>query len=89
MLIDVVLEVWDPRWPLHSLIFLAFFFLKYAGSAAKIMKVKSLSLVRPFAIPRTVAYQALPSMGFSRQEYWSGLPFPSPAKIIGDYKTVW
>ena len=52
MLIDVVLEVWDPRWPLHSLIFLAFFFLKYAGSAAKIMKVKSLSLVRLFAIPR-------------------------------------
>ena len=36
MLIDVVLEVWDPRWSLHSLIFLAFFFLKYAGSAVKI-----------------------------------------------------
>ena len=31
-----------------------------------------------FATPWTVAYQALPSMGFSRQEYWSGLPFPSP-----------
>ena len=31
-----------------------------------------------FANPWTVAYQALPSMGFSRQEYWSGLPFPSP-----------
>jgi len=40
--------------------------------------VKSLSCVQLFATPRTVAYQALPSMGFSRQEYWSGLPFPSP-----------
>ena len=41
-------------------------------------KVKSLSRVRLFATTRTVAYQALPSMGFSRKEYWSGLPFPSP-----------
>ena len=41
------------------------------------MKVKSLSHVRLFAPPWTVAYQAPPSMGFSRQEYWSGLPFPS------------
>ena len=40
-------------------------------------KVKSLSHVQLFAIPRTVAYQAPPSMGFPRQEYWSGLPFPS------------
>ena len=41
-------------------------------------EVKSLSRVRLFATPWTVAYQAPPSMGFSRQEYWSGLPFPSP-----------
>ena len=40
------------------------------------VKVKLLSQVRLFATPRTVACQALPSMGFSRQEYWSGLPFP-------------
>ena len=40
------------------------------------VKVKSLSRVWLFATPWTVAYQALPSMGFSRQEYWSGLPFP-------------
>ena len=40
------------------------------------VKVKSLSCVRLFATPWTVAYQAL-SLGFSRQEYWSGLPFPS------------
>ena len=40
--------------------------------------MKSLSRVRLFATPWTVAYQASPSRGFSRQEYWSGLPFPSP-----------
>ena len=41
------------------------------------VKVKLLSRVRLFAAPWTVAYQVPPSMGFSRQEYWSGLPFPS------------
>ena len=40
-------------------------------------KVKSLSCVRLFATPWTVAYQAPPSMGFSRQEYWSGVPLLS------------
>jgi len=44
-------------------------------------KVKSLSRVRLFATPWTIAYQASPSMGFSRQEYWSGLPFPSPGDL--------
>ena len=43
------------------------------------MKVKSLSRVQLFATPWTAAYQALPSMGFSRQEYWSGVPLPSPS----------
>ena len=43
-------------------------------------KVKSLSYVRLFATPRTVAHQVPPSMGFSRQDYWSGLPFPSPGE---------
>ena len=42
------------------------------------MKVKSLSRVQLLATPWTAAYQAPPSMGFSRQEYWSGLPLPSP-----------
>ena len=42
---------------------------------------KSLSRVRLFATSWTVAYQAPPSMGFSRQEYWSGLPFPSPGDL--------
>ena len=45
------------------------------------VKVKSLSSVWLFATPWTVAYQAPPSMGFSRQEYWSGLPFPSPGDL--------
>ena len=43
--------------------------------------MKSLSRIRLFATPWTVAYQAPPSMGFSRQEYWSGLPFPSPGDL--------
>ena len=41
------------------------------------MKVKSLSRVRLLATPWTAARQAPPSMGFSRQEYWSGVPSPS------------
>ena len=45
------------------------------------VKVKSLSRVRLFATPWTIAHQAPPSMGFSRQEYWSGLPFPSPGDL--------
>ena len=45
------------------------------------MKVKSLSRVQFFVTPWTVAYQAPPSMGFSWQEYWSGLPFPSPGNL--------
>ena len=42
------------------------------------VKVKSLSHVRLFATPWTIAHQASPSMEFSRHEYWSGLPLPSP-----------
>ena len=44
-------------------------------------EVKSLSRVQLFATPWTVAHQAPPSMEFSRQEYWSGLPFPSPGDL--------
>ena len=46
------------------------------------VKVKSLSRVRLFATPWTTAYQAPPSMRFSRQEYWSGVPLPSPITCI-------
>ena len=45
------------------------------------VKVKLLSHVRLFATPWTVAYQVPPSMGFSRQEYWCGLPLPSPGDL--------
>ena len=47
----------------------------------KSLGVKSLSCVQLFATPWTVAYQVPPSMGFSRQEYWSGLPFPAPGVL--------
>ena len=46
------------------------------------MKVKLLSRVRLFATPWTVAHQVPLSMGFPRQEYWSGLPFPSPEGVL-------
>ena len=46
------------------------------------VKVKSLSRVRLLATPWTAAYQAPPSMGFSRQEYWSGVPLPSPLRLV-------
>ena len=46
------------------------------------VKVKQLSCVRLFVTPWTIAYHAPPSMGFSRQEYWSGLPFPSPGDLL-------
>ena len=45
---------------------------------AMVFPVKSLSRVRLLATPWTAAYQDPPSMGFSRQEYWSGVPLPSP-----------
>ena len=46
------------------------------------VRVKSLSCVRLLATPWTAAHQAPPSMGFSRQEYWSGLPLPSPTCLL-------
>ena len=45
------------------------------------VKVKLLSRVRLFVTPWTVAHQALLSVEFSRKEYWSGLPFPSPGDL--------
>ena len=53
------------------------------------VKVNSLCLVRLFDTPWTVAYQAPPSMGFSRQEYWSGLPFPSPGDLPNTGIDLW
>ena len=54
------------------------------------VKVKTLSHVPVLATPWTAAYQAPPYMGFSRQEYWSGVPFPSPVWTWElDYKESW
>ena len=56
--------------------------------------MKLLSLVRLLATPWTVAYQASLSMGFSRQEYWSGVPLPSPVVdirvciIVGEFEEI-
>ena len=52
------------------------------------VKVKSLSRVRLLATPRTAAHQAPPSMGFSRQESWSGMPLPSPGYSLGGRKEL-
>ena len=55
------------------------------------MKVKSESEVAQWcptlSTPWTAAYQATPSMGFSRQEYWSGVPLPSPKKTPNLYQS--
>ena len=55
-------------------------FLGMSGESEKV-KVTSLSPVQLFVTPWTVAHQAPPSVGFSRQEYRSGLPFPSPGDL--------
>jgi len=51
------------------------------------VKMKSLSHVQLLATPWTVAYHAPPSVGLSRQEYWSGVPLPSPFKVLG--QNIW
>ena len=56
-------------------------FHNFANITANVKKVMSLSRVRLFETTWTVAYEAPPSMGFSMQEYWSGVPFPSPGDL--------
>ena len=58
-----------------------YFWLCWVFVAVHKVKVKSLSRARLFVTPWAVAYQAPLSMGFSRQECWSGLPFPSPGDL--------
>ena len=53
--------------------------ISFSNARKRKVKVKSLSRVRLLATPWTAAHQAPPSMGFSRQECWSGVPSPSPA----------
>ena len=52
------------------------------------VKLKSLNGVRPSATPWTAAYQAPQSMGFSRQQYWSGWPLPSPLYSFSSVRSV-
>ena len=68
--------------PFHffSLLFLSLDLFHWLGPLER-KKVKSLSRVQLFATSWTLACQAPLSMGFSRQEYWSGLPFPSPGDL--------
>ena len=72
--------------PHYGSYFSASLYISYSFLGCQIVNfvllcVKSLSRVRLFASPWTVACQAPLSMGFSRQEYWSGLPFPSPGDL--------
>ena len=52
--------------------------MMYIRALLLLLLLSRLSCVRLCATPQTAAYQAPPSLGFSRQEHWSGLPFPSP-----------
>ena len=56
--------------------------ISFSGEWKWKVKVKSLSRVGLLATPWTAAHQAPPSMGFSRQEYWSGVPLPSPKQLL-------
>ena len=92
--LTVLPHIYGPKFPRFALTFLSicficpFMFDTFIAPIGNIslgmkvkVKVKSLSRVRLFATPWLVAYQASRSMGFSRQEYWSGLPFPSPGDL--------
>ena len=52
------------------------------------VKVKSLSHIWLLVTPLTAAHQAPPSMGFSRQEYWSGVPLPSPDNVASRHENI-
>ena len=79
---------WPPRFTIQQssyylpFVYIYIWWIGYPKKAMRVkVKVKSLSHVWLFATPWTVAHQAPPSMGFSRQEYWSGFPFPSPGDL--------
>ena len=79
----IALTRWIFIGKVMSLLFnmLSRFVIVFLPRSKMKVKVKSLSRVRLFATPWTVAHQAPPPMGFSRQEYWSELPFPSPGDL--------
>ena len=62
--------------------------ISFSNAWNRKVKVKLLSRVWPSATPWTVAHQVSPSMGFSRQEYWSGVPLPSPVKMLTALKCL-
>ena len=62
--------------------------ISFSNAWKRKVKVKSFSHVRLLATPWTAAYQAPPSMGFSRQEYWSGVPSFSPVEA-GYLRQIW
>ena len=68
----------SPHWKFYNIVIHNF---KGYTPFMNRSEVKSLSRVWLFVTPWTVVHQAPPSMGFSRQEYWSGLPFPSPGDL--------
>ena len=85
---EVVVHIWSFFEGLNKYYVLTLFNLEPFETiclevkvSIKWSEVKLLSRVRLFATPWTVAYQDPLSMGFSRQEYWSGLPFPSPGDL--------
>ena len=73
-----ILYLWATRKALGVRLPLSKFYLSVIYVLINKVNVKSLSCVWLFATPWTVAHKAPLSMGFFRQEYWSGLPFPSP-----------
>ena len=68
-------------WHNHNLHTPASIYIYIPVNIALKVKVKSLRHVQLFATPWTVSYQVSQSMGFSRQEYWNGLAFPSPGDL--------
>ena len=62
--------------------------ISFSNASKWKVKVKLLSCVRPLTTPWSVVYQAPPSIGFSRQEYWSGVPLPSPTSVWDECNCV-
>ena len=92
--LDQELNLCPLCWQIHSqplghqgspIVLLCFFFFFFNSNTFLpiLAKAKSFSHVPVFATPWTADYEVPPSMRFSRQEYWSGLPFPSPLAHIG------
>ena len=77
--VPVILQARIPEWVAIS----------FSNAWKWKVKVNSLSCVRLLATPWTAAYQGPPSMGFSRQEYWSGMPLPSQVTNTTIYVSIY